>query len=165
MGNLQLLHDRLRHKAKIDSRGIGPGVASNTAIPPPPFPATYVGPQEPNPAVDTKFRIFATSLLTVLRRSAGQSYLSRASNLTAAERNGLREIRELAKSGAIRVTVSDKGGEFVVLPQELDRAITRLHLQDNTIYASSSREEFGKQYRRLNRKWTEIAKSANLPKG
>lgn len=115
--------------------------------------------------VDAKFRIFAKSLLTVLRRSSEQSSTSRISNLTAVERNGLREIRKLAKSGATRVTVSNKGGEFVELFQEVDKAITRLCLQDDTVYAHSSYEELVMKFRRLNRKWTEIARSANLPRG
>lgn len=97
----------------------------------------------------------------VLRRS---TRTRRACNLTVAQRRGFKEIRDLEASGAIRVTISDKGGEFVVLPQQMDRAITRSHLSDHTIYGPATSEEFSRQYCRLNRKWTEIAKQANLPR-
>lgn len=115
VGNLQSLHDRLRGRAKIDTRGRGQGFVSSSTIPPPPFPATYLGSQEPNSTVDTKFRVFATSVLTVLRRITGRRI---ASNLTVAQKCGLREVQDLVSSGAIRVTVSDKGGEFVVLSND-----------------------------------------------
>ncbi|KAK6732228.1 hypothetical protein RB195_016547 [Necator americanus] len=80
------------------------------------------------------------------------------------QRSGLREIRELSTRGEIKVTISDKGGEFVVISRELDMAITRKHLDDATLYHSSSHEEFIKQSRRLNRVWVEIGKAAGLHK-
>ena len=43
-------------------------------------------------------------------------------------------IRRLIADGTIRLSVSDKGGEFVVMPQSLDREITEIHLSDTTIY-------------------------------
>ncbi|KAE9417862.1 hypothetical protein Angca_001184, partial [Angiostrongylus cantonensis] len=42
------------------------------------------------------------------------------SNLTAAQKCGTREIRELINSKTIRLSVSDKGGEFAVIPRQLD---------------------------------------------
>lgn len=66
-------------------------------------------------------------------------------------------------SGSIKIGVSGKGGEFVVLSQELDPALTRIHLQDATVYQQSSAQEFARQYRRLNKRWTDIARLANIP--
>ena len=112
-------------------------------------------------SIDTKFRVFSTSLLGVLQRWVGRRLRS---NLTDAQRRGLKEVRELTATGALKVSISDKGGEFVILSQDLDRAITALHLQDHTTYHRSSPEEFARQYRHLNRKWSDIAKTANLPR-
>ncbi|KAJ1365418.1 hypothetical protein KIN20_025709 [Parelaphostrongylus tenuis] len=43
---------------------------------------------------------------------------------------GMKEIRELIREGSIRLSVSDKGGEFVVIPRQLDIAVTNKHLED-----------------------------------
>lgn len=47
-------------------------------------------------------------------------------------------------------------------PRHLDETITRLHLQDDSLYRTSTAEEFLKQYRRLNRERVRIAKAAVL---
>lgn len=52
----------------------------------------------------------------------------------------------------------------MVLPQELDRNITILHLQDSTVYCQSTPEEFSKQFRRLTRRWVDGAEPVNLPR-
>lgn len=52
----------------------------------------------------------------------------------------------------------------MILPQHLDRSITRHHLQDTSVYSRSTPEEFTKQCRSLNRKWSDIAKTAELPR-
>ncbi|KAK6754608.1 hypothetical protein RB195_013544 [Necator americanus] len=80
------------------------------------------------------------------------------------QRSGLREIRELSTRGEINVTISDKGGEFVVILRELDMAITRKHLDDATFYHSSSHEEFVKQSRHFNEVRVEIERTAGLHK-
>ncbi|KAK6045202.1 hypothetical protein COOONC_17293, partial [Cooperia oncophora] len=115
VGNLQSLHDRLRQRARIDSRPEGFNTVSCCGIPPPPFPATYLGSQEPNPEMDSKFRIFADSLFALLRRNIGK-----------------RTCQKPHLGSESGISVSDKGGEFVVLSQAMDRAITRAHLQDRT---------------------------------
>ncbi|XGW35389.1 hypothetical protein V3C99_018975 [Haemonchus contortus] len=162
VGSLQTLHDRLRRKAKMDSLlDSAQHAEHSTAIPPLPFPAMFLPPQEPNVVVDTKFRLFATALFSELRRSIG---VRAPPNLSAAQRRGLKELRDLSQSGIIKISVSGKGGEFLVLSQDLDKAMTRLHLQDQSTYSPSAPEEFTRQYRHLNKVWTETAKLANLPK-
>ncbi|EYB97637.1 hypothetical protein Y032_0139g2134 [Ancylostoma ceylanicum] len=64
--------------------------------------------------------------------------------------------------GMIRLSVSDKGGEFVVMPQPLDREITELHLSDPTVYRCTTQSEFVSQYRRLNHVWMMTGKAAGL---
>ncbi|KAK6751606.1 hypothetical protein RB195_003179 [Necator americanus] len=118
-------------------------------------------PPEPNPTVDNNFRVFATSVYSVLECFSRKHVNF---NLTVAQRRGLCEIRNLTTAGEIKVSVSDKGGEFVVLSRELDKAITRQHLEDDSLYVPSSANEFRKQYRRLNRVWVETAGTAGLPK-
>ncbi|EYC38778.1 hypothetical protein Y032_0696g1607 [Ancylostoma ceylanicum] len=73
------------------------------------------------------------------------------SNLTPTQRLGLREIRDFCRRGEIKISISDKGGEFVVISRELDMAISEHHLEDATVYCPSSPEEIRKQYLHLNK--------------
>ncbi|KAK6734798.1 hypothetical protein RB195_018155 [Necator americanus] len=50
----------------------------------------------------------------------------------------------------VSVSISDKGGEFVVMSRDLDMAIIGQYLDDATLYCSSSYGEFKKQCRHLN---------------
>ncbi|KAK6740943.1 hypothetical protein RB195_009036 [Necator americanus] len=161
VGSLQLVHDRLRLRAKEEERRQENRIAEQVSLPSIPFPRMMYKPPEPNPTVDNKFRVFATSVYSVLERFSRKHVNF---NLTVAQRRGLREIRNLITAGEIKVSVSDKGGEFVVLSRELDKAITRQHLEDDSLYVPSSANEFRKQYRRLNRVWVETAGTAGLPK-
>ncbi|KAK6735982.1 hypothetical protein RB195_018944 [Necator americanus] len=70
--------------------------------------------------------------------------------------------REMTTRGNIRLSVSDKGGEFEVMSQALDREITNLHLQDETIYRRVTDKEFLVQCKRLNHVWMSMGKSAGL---
>ncbi|EYB83018.1 hypothetical protein Y032_0345g3120 [Ancylostoma ceylanicum] len=159
VGSLQYVHDRLRYRAREEQHGRDYQRVSETAFPAMPFPRTLFKPQDPCPLVDTKFRVFATSLFSILSRYSNKRA---PSNLTPTQRLGLREIRDLCARGEIKISVSDKGGEFVVISRELDMAITEHHLEDATVYRPSSPEEFRKQYRHLNKVWVETARAAGL---
>ncbi|KAK6735285.1 hypothetical protein RB195_018462 [Necator americanus] len=50
------------------------------------------------------------------------------------QRKGLCELRDICAEGKIKISVSDKGGEFAVISSELDRAITKLHFTDDSLY-------------------------------
>uniref|UniRef100_A0A7I4XWM4 Reverse transcriptase domain-containing protein n=1 Tax=Haemonchus contortus TaxID=6289 RepID=A0A7I4XWM4_HAECO len=156
---LQALQDNLRRNAKLREnpreRLAGPN------FPAIPFPSLYFRPQDPNPTVDVKFRLFATSVYEILRRNI---HRRPTSNLTASQKRGLNELIDLVNSKTIKISVSDKGGEFVVMPRSLDIAITESHLQDVSLYRPSSENEYKRQYRRLNRVWSDIARTADLPK-
>ncbi|EYC06837.1 hypothetical protein Y032_0073g732 [Ancylostoma ceylanicum] len=71
-------------------------------------------------------------------------------------------MRELISNGSVRLSVSDKGGEFVVMPQVLDRAITTAHLADSTVYRQATEKDFLAQCRRLNDVWVTVGKLAGL---
>ncbi|EYC18662.1 hypothetical protein Y032_0026g1298 [Ancylostoma ceylanicum] len=161
VGSLQYAHDRLRYQAKLESHQLAQPPNRNTRLPALPFPSMFFKPQEPNSHVDSAFRLFTTSVFATINQFL---HKRPTQNLTPAQIRGLKEIRDLTSSGAIKISISDKGGEFVVMPKELERKITRLHLQDETLYALSSEKEFRKQYRRLNRVWVETAQSVGIPK-
>lgn len=48
----------------------------------------------------------------------------------------------LVSNGSIRLSLSDKGGEFVVMLQKLDRRITAAHLADTATYRPATETEF-----------------------
>ncbi|KAK6762863.1 hypothetical protein RB195_023532 [Necator americanus] len=149
VGGLQLVHDRLRLGAKEEERRQENRIAEQVSLPSIPFPRMMCKPPEPNPTVDNRFRVFATSVYSVSGRFSKKKHVN--FNLSVAQRRGLREIHNLITAGEINVSVSDKGGEFVVLSRELDKAITRQHLEDDNLYVPSFANGFRKQYRRLNR--------------
>ncbi|KAK6062205.1 hypothetical protein COOONC_00124 [Cooperia oncophora] len=141
VGNLQVPHERLRHRPNAEWRGISMAGRSNERILPLPFPCIIYKPQEGDP-------------ISIVRQYA----VERANlNITFSERRGMKEVRG-------RLNVSDKEGEFVVLKQGLDRAITNLHL-DNTLHniASTEKQPY-KQCRRLKKIWTDVARIAGLPR-
>ncbi|XGW33962.1 hypothetical protein V3C99_018028 [Haemonchus contortus] len=84
------------------------------------------------------------------------------SNISREQAYGLKLLQDLIKSRTIRLSVSDKGGEFVVIPRQLDVIITKHHLGDTSIYRPSSAKDFQTQCRRLNRVRMTTAKSAGL---
>ncbi|KAK6726235.1 hypothetical protein RB195_004512 [Necator americanus] len=98
VGSLQLVHERLRLRAKEEEQDRVQETSRVRVFPPIPFPTLLYNPQEANSVVDTKFRLFA------------------------------------------------------------------MDLTDDSTYYPSSAHEFGRQYRRLNRIWTETTKSVGLPR-
>uniref|UniRef100_A0A7I4Y0P3 Reverse transcriptase domain-containing protein n=1 Tax=Haemonchus contortus TaxID=6289 RepID=A0A7I4Y0P3_HAECO len=140
-------------------REAGAGDQANRVFPVLPFPCAYYKPQEPHAVVNTKFRLLATSVYRVVRQFVDRHP---GFNLTPLQRQGFKELRNRIEAGEIRLSVSDKGGEFVVIPQVLDKAITQLHLQDKTLYCRSTEKEYAKQYRKLNKVWCGVAKVAGL---
>ena len=129
VGSLHVLHDRLRYRAKREQQAHSEQNDPISLFPSAPFPPAFFKPQEPNVAVDANFRIFATSVFNVLKRYSQKPSVN---NLTFAQRRGLHELRDLCAEGRIKVSVSDKGGEFVVITRGLDMDITRYHLSDTT---------------------------------
>ncbi|KAJ1368906.1 hypothetical protein KIN20_030263 [Parelaphostrongylus tenuis] len=69
--------------------------------------------EDPNEEIDRKFRKFADETFKTLTHYRTKRFQS---NLTELQKRGLKEVRELIKEGRIRLSVSDNGGEFVVIP-------------------------------------------------
>lgn len=93
VGSLQCVHERLRLRVKEERRGRdSQGVMSSSMY----------KPQEPDPVVDTKFRVFVTSFFSILTRYSKKLIVS---NLTSMKHRGLYEIRDLYARGEIKVSV------------------------------------------------------------
>ena len=150
--------DQLRYKAKQERLGLEQERGAG-ALPKPPFPRTFFKQQQPDNEIDSKFRLFSDELLHILNCYRRKKF---SSNLSQQQKLGFRQIRELIKSKSIRLSVSDKGGEFVVIPRQLDIEITERHLQDVTLYRSSSVKEFKEQCCNLNKGWVKTARAADL---
>lgn len=71
--------------------------------------------------------------------------------MSAEPRRGLSEIKSLRELGTIKVGVSERREEFLVLSQQLDKSITRIHLLDTSAYGRSTCERFAGQFLQLNR--------------
>ncbi|KAK6756707.1 hypothetical protein RB195_014876 [Necator americanus] len=155
---LHEVQDRLRRKANFSNRERDQrSLRESLAIP---FPSVFFKQQIANPAVDAKFRLFANDIYkTVARFRENRT----KSNISLAQKQGIKEVRELISSKQIRLSTSDKGGEFEVIPHQLDIAITERHLQDISLYRLSSVSEFMKKSRFLNEQWVRVAKSAEFP--
>ncbi|EYC10589.1 hypothetical protein Y032_0054g2445 [Ancylostoma ceylanicum] len=156
--SLHKLRDRLRIKAKRENQPHQSTHLSTRPLPWVPFPQSFYKEPEPVRDVDTKFKILLTGVLTAYTRHSRFTH----GNLTREQWEGFAEVREMTRNGAIRLSVSDKGGEFVVMPQVLDRQITELHLQDTTLYRPVTEKDFLNQCRRLNDVWMNIGKSCGL---
>ncbi|VDM52168.1 unnamed protein product [Angiostrongylus costaricensis] len=74
----------------------------------------------------------------------------------------MREGRKLIRLKNIRLSVSDKGGDFVVIPHQLDVEITKEHLEDASLYRTSSEREFKSRCRKLNHEWVKMARASGL---
>ena len=147
----------MRIKAK-NSRDEQNAVSTRRLMPAIPFPNTFYKEPQPVIDVDTKFRILSAGVLNAYSRIARRQRM----NLNRSQWLGFKELRELTSNGIVRVSVSDKGGEFVVLSQDLDREITELHLSDATLYRRVSERDYHSQCKRLNHVWVEVGKAAGL---
>ncbi|XGW35820.1 hypothetical protein V3C99_019196 [Haemonchus contortus] len=155
VGGLQRFRDLLRSKSRHDHELL---TINSDLIASVPFPRNFYKEPSPVPEADVKFKILSSGVLTVLNRNRRLQN----TNLTCKQRQGLRELRELRSNGTLRISVSDKGGEFVVMSQTLDRAITELHLSDSSVYCRATEKDFSSQCNRLNHIWLSVAKSAGI---
>ncbi|KAK6763661.1 hypothetical protein RB195_024110 [Necator americanus] len=105
VGGLQLVHDSLRLSAKEEERRQENRLAERVSLPSIPFPRMMYKPPEPKTTVDKEFRVFATSVYSVLERFSKRRVNF---NLSVAHRRVLCEIRNLITAGEIKASVSDK---------------------------------------------------------
>uniref|UniRef100_A0A7I4YGZ9 Unconventional myosin-Ie n=1 Tax=Haemonchus contortus TaxID=6289 RepID=A0A7I4YGZ9_HAECO len=155
---LQKFRDQLRTKARRDSQGQVVERLERTTPTPIPFPQSFYKESKPSPEADIKFRILSAGVLNALDKFKRE----KRSNLTREQWEGLKEIRERIKRNEVRLSVSDKGGEFVILPQSLDREITELHLADTTVYRNTTEKAFLMQAHKENTLWVKVGKMAKL---
>uniref|UniRef100_A0A0K0D255 Uncharacterized protein n=1 Tax=Angiostrongylus cantonensis TaxID=6313 RepID=A0A0K0D255_ANGCA len=92
--NLYELQDRLRYQAKQRTAKRAENQEA-AALPPSPFLRTFFRQQDANEKIDIKFRVFSDGVLKTLNHYRDRRLIS---NLTAAQKCGLREIRELINS-------------------------------------------------------------------
>ncbi|KAK6756922.1 hypothetical protein RB195_015007 [Necator americanus] len=158
VGGLQRLRDQLRIPAYKHENTPQSTFVSRKLLPSVSFPRTFCKEPEPVREADVKFRIVSAGVLATFNQHRNQ----RHRNLTRHQWQGFREVRELTSNGTLRISVSDKGGEFVVMPQTLNREITERHLMDNSIYRRVAEKEFTAQYKRLNHVWMSVGKAAGI---
>ncbi|EYC44641.1 hypothetical protein Y032_0455g1767 [Ancylostoma ceylanicum] len=104
-----------------------------------PFPRAPVSTPKPAPSLEPAL---ASLQLNIMQAYARQSKAKLGSNLTERERRGLKKLLRPLKE--LRYSISDEGGDFVVLPQTLDKKISRGDLSDTTMYERSSLRAFDK---------------------
>ncbi|EYC01226.1 hypothetical protein Y032_0109g132 [Ancylostoma ceylanicum] len=148
----------LRNKARRENIPQSSALDNKRLLPTVPFPLPSYKEGEPYLAADIKFRVLSSGILEVSNKFK-HSYQS---NLSREQWLGFEGVRDLIANNYIRLSVSDKGGEFVVLPQTLDRKITELHLSDTNVYQSATEKDFLAQCRRLNVVWISVGRSAGL---
>lgn len=85
--------------------------------------------------------MFSHDVLKALSHYCDRKYIP---DFTAARKCSMREIIELINSKTIRLTVSDKGGKFVVIPRQLYVKITEEHLTYVTLYRIPSEKRISK---------------------
>ncbi|XGW34713.1 hypothetical protein V3C99_018598 [Haemonchus contortus] len=107
---LHQLRDQLRTNAVRREPRRNETESEQSMLTPIPFPRSFYSEPEPSPVEDVKFRVLSSGVLEVFKRHMRERF----SNLTNAQWEGLREIRKRVADGEIRLSVSDKGGEFVV---------------------------------------------------
>lgn len=71
-------------------------------------------------------------------------------------------LRLRAFSGDLRIAVLDKGGEFTVMPKNLDREIVRRHLTEETLYVETDVRVFASCSTRLNSMWKKVGEECYL---
>ena len=158
VGGLHKVRDQLRIRARIAENTRNNALMSRRLVPNIPFPNTFYKEPQPVREVDVKFRILSAGILSAY----SEAKRLKRWNLTRAQWLGFKEICDMTANGTVRVSVSDKGGEFVVIPRQLDSEITNLHLNDTTVYRRINEKDFHAQCKRLNHVWMTVGKAAGL---
>ncbi|KAJ1349963.1 hypothetical protein KIN20_005648 [Parelaphostrongylus tenuis] len=73
---------------------------------------------------------------------------------------GMKKVQELIREESIRLSVSEKGGDFVLILRQLAISLTNNYLEDALLYQPSSVKEFKRQNRKLNNEWVHTAEAA-----
>lgn len=84
--------------------------------------------------------------------------LPRPHNLSREQFSALRDLRDQASSGPLRITKSDKGDDFVILPKTLEKSIVELHLSDLSLHTPTIKLEFARTCDSIHRHSVSICK-------
>ena len=126
-----------------------------------PFPRSYVSLPPPSEDIDRKLADLSCSLNRLLSNPSAFCYKG---NLDRSERTAFRSLKEAAYAGEIRISASDKGGEFLVLPQWLDRQMVMYHPSDQSIYEECTSRDFTRCLKKINDTWKEVAIKSKVDK-
>lgn len=87
-----------------------------------------------------------------------------SSNLPKEQRDNIKRLGTLQQNGTIRISVSDKGGEFTIIPQELDKRIALHHLSDTATYIAAEKTDFNKNIKTVKHTWDHICTVRSISK-
>ncbi|EYB82562.1 hypothetical protein Y032_0357g3392 [Ancylostoma ceylanicum] len=102
-----------------------------------PFPKSRISVPKPIPSLELSIATLEVDLMRIYKKASKSRF---ASNLTSQELRGLKKLKAARRT--FRVTVGDKDGAFVIMPQDLDKALTNAALADDSIYETSSYRNF-----------------------
>ena len=77
-------------------------------------------------------------------------------NITKNDRQALKSLKKKINNNEIRISVSDKGGEFTIINQSLDKRITMLHLSDVSTYKVTNKTIFLQSVKDVKTNWDTI---------
>ncbi|EYC20386.1 hypothetical protein Y032_0022g598 [Ancylostoma ceylanicum] len=97
-----------------------------------PFPKPHISIPKATP-MDPLISALEVDLMREYRNASRSHFVA---NLTPEELRGLRKLKAARQD--FRITVGDKDGAFVVMPRDLDKALTSSALADDSIYERSS---------------------------
>jgi hypothetical protein len=109
------------------------------------FPPTF-------PDIECKLQLLNKQAMKLLTMQE----LYQFDNLSKDERKSLSVLKKKITDGEIRISTSDKGGEFVIAEQTLDKAITFLHLSDSSIYLETNKEHFERGVKTVKHAWESV---------
>ncbi|EYB89066.1 hypothetical protein Y032_0237g3264 [Ancylostoma ceylanicum] len=92
-----------------------------------PFPKSRICVPKPIPSLEPSIATLEVDIMRIYRNASKSLF---ASNLTSQELRGLRKLKAMRQN--FRVTVGDKDGGFVIMPQDLDKALTISALADES---------------------------------
>uniref|UniRef100_A0A914Z1A1 Reverse transcriptase domain-containing protein n=1 Tax=Panagrolaimus superbus TaxID=310955 RepID=A0A914Z1A1_9BILA len=139
---------------------INPKASSVTAaLPPPPFPASHVQFTPPIPTIEVRLASLKTSIFKCFDKYAS----STTDNLAPPLRQALISLIAKRKTNELRISTSDKGGEFVVIPTSLDQQIVRHHLSDSSLYQPTTTENYESAAKTIETKWKNLCKQRAIP--
>ena len=83
-------------------------------------------------------------------------------NLPREERRALIGLKKRINDGEIRISTSDKGGEFIVINQSFDKQITCLHLNNINTYHKCNKFDFQNCVKVVKNQWECVCRQCTI---